>query len=584
MRHKKSTVAAVLSTLWMIASAAALTALYISEKYIAFLLAAIQLALPGIIDLILILGGSDIPISDTAPKQPEGGKLPIKILRRILYGLHVFGRSAARFFNRIRTLLAALLIISAAAASQILFWTSFGRMTSVYKLTFIPPVALAVMFVSFIALEKWCAHLSHDSDAYSAAVLGNLRSAFAAGRLSLALCAAAAMLKLLGLYDVQKWLRIALAVIFCYETLFIVISLTVVLIRKELRTAPDLSIPLPFTGGASRDLGLLGYLEKNTGITMRSLWSLRLVKKLIPYTAILAVLLLWVCTGIIQVETYEEGAVYRFGRLQSETLKPGIHLVLPYPFDKVKICSTGTVNRMTVGYISSEDSDNIWTAGHGSSEYKLLLGGGNELVSINLRIEYKVSDLKSYLQCSAEPESILRALAYEAVTARTINTDLDSMLSVDRTAFAGSFADDLSERLENYDLGLEIVSVVLESIHPPVEIASVYQEIVSAGIKAEQYMLEAEAKAAVTRASAEDSRNTAINSANAAKSTAVAAARAEIAGFIASVGADKAYPGSYRYNKYLTAIGKAYGGARLVIVGEGIDSSKIYFGNINLTK
>lgn len=130
MRHKKSTVAAVLSTLWMIASAAALTALYISEKYIAFLLAAIQLALPGIIDLILILGGSDIPISDTAPKQPEGGKLPIKILRRILYGLHVFGRSAARFFNRIRTLLAALLIISAAAASQILFWTSFGRMTS----------------------------------------------------------------------------------------------------------------------------------------------------------------------------------------------------------------------------------------------------------------------------------------------------------------------------------------------------------------------------------------------------------------------------------------------------------------------
>ena len=71
MRHKKSTVAAVLSTLWMIASAAALTALYISEKYIAFLLAAIELALPGIIDLILILGGSDIPISDTAPKQRQ---------------------------------------------------------------------------------------------------------------------------------------------------------------------------------------------------------------------------------------------------------------------------------------------------------------------------------------------------------------------------------------------------------------------------------------------------------------------------------------------------------------------------------
>lgn len=317
---------------------------------------------------------------------------------------------------------------------------------------------------------------------------------------------------------------------------------------------------------------------------MRSLWSLKLIKKLIPYTVLLAVILFWCCTGIVQIESNQEGAVYRFGKLQGYTLEPGIHMLLPYPFDRVEIYDTGTVNRMTVGYISSEDSDNIWTAGHGSSEYKLLLGGGNELVSINLRIEYKITDLYEYLRSSSSPESILRALAYESVTARTINTDLDSLLSVDRSAFSQSFAQSLSEDLFEYHIGLSVVNVVLESIHPPVEIASVYQEIVSAGILAEQYMLDAEAKAAVTKAEAEKSRDTAINSAKAAQSKAVAAARAEVSGFLASVSADTAYPDAYRYNKYLTAVGKAYGGSKLVIVGDGIDSSKIYFGNITVSE
>ena len=295
-------------------------------------------------------------------------------------------------------------------------------MTSVYSLDYLPPVLLAVLFVIYIAVEKWCAHVTPDGneDAYSSAVLGNMRTALATGRISLALCAVASTLKLLGLYDLQKALTIVLTVIFGYEALFILLSLTVVLIRREFASSPDLSIPLPFTGGGSRDMSLLGYLEKNTGITMRSLWSLKLVKKLVPYTVLLAAMIFWACTGLVQIESNEEGAVYRFGRLRDETLKPGIHLTLPWPFDRVETYSTGSVNRMTVGYISSEDSDNIWTAGHGSSEYKLLLGGGNELVSINLRIEYSISDLHRYLMCSSSPESILRALAYEAVTAHNL--------------------------------------------------------------------------------------------------------------------------------------------------------------------
>lgn len=586
MRNRKSITAAVSSALALILSAIAAALLYGYEKYLPFALIAIVMALPGVINLLLILSSRDIPVREEKEKKselPDGGKRTVRILRRIRRALVGAVRAAARAFNRTRTAAAAVLIILTVALCVILFAAYFGRVSSVYKLTYLSPVVFAALFVVFIGLEKWCRRNETEDDVYSASVLGNLRTALAAGRLSMALGAIGSVLKLLGVYDIQRLLTVVLAVIFGYMTLFILLSLTVVLVRREFAVSPDLSIPMPLTGKGSRDLSLLGYLEKNTGITMRSLWSLRLVKRLLPYTALLAFFLFWACTGLIQIESGYEGVVYRFGRLCDDTLMPGIHLTLPWPFDRVETYSTESVNRMTVGYISSEDSDNIWTAGHGSSEYKLLLGGGNELVSINLRIEYKISDLHRYLSSSSSPESILRALAYEAVTARTINTDLTSLLSADRTEFASSFADEMTERMETYDLGLDIVSVVLESIHPPIEIASVYQEIVSAGIRAEQYILDAEATAAVTRANAEKDRDTSINSANAEKSTAVAAARSEVSEFIAATKADSTYPDAYRYRKYLDAIGKAYGGARLVIVGEGVDSSKIYFGSVSLT-
>ena len=106
------------------------------------------------------------------------------------------------------------------------------------------------------------------------------------------------------------------------------------------------------------------------------------------------------------------------------------------------------VQKTTIGYKEVESTDNIWTEGHQGEEFKLLLGGGDELVSINLRLEYQISDLKKYLRTATSPESIMQALAYELVTDQTIATDLSSLLSADRDAFSESFKKELSQRME----------------------------------------------------------------------------------------------------------------------------------------
>ena len=214
-----------------------------------------------------------------------------------------------------------------------------------------------------------------------------------------------------------------------------------------------------------------------------------------------------------------------------------------------------------------------------AEEYELLLGGGEELVSINLCIEYRISDLHAYLKNCANPVAILEASAYELVADKTIVTDLDTLLSIDREQFASDFKTDLTEKIRIRQTGLEVVSVVLESIHPPLGIADIYQRLVSAEIEASTRIMNAEAAATVRVLEAETQNNSMISYATAEKLAKIAEAEAEVAEFMASVAADKDNSNAYRYYKYLDAVGNAYGNANIILVGSDVDQSRIYFGS-----
>ena len=236
---------------------------------------------------------------------------------------------------------------------------------------------------------------------------------------------------------------------------------------------------------------------------------------------------------------------------------------------------------MTVGYVSEQDADNFWTEAHGGEEHRLLLGNGNELVSINLRVMYRISDLRAYLTSSATPEFLMSAASYEIVTARTISSDLDTMLSADRVAFADTFREELMAYMNKYNTGLEVVSIVLESIHPPVEVADVYQALISAEIEADQILIDAEAYKGERLAWAWVDYETQVALETIKGSNAVAEAKSAVAEFLACVEADKAYPEDYRYYKYMQAIAEAYQDAKIVIVGTGVNEENIYIGGIN---
>ena len=444
------------------------------------------------------------------------------------------------------------------------------------------PVVFAVGFFLLLVLDIWCRHLKKelsDPDGRWGCILGNLHAAIRMTKFLFLAAAIITAMPMVGLRPMYRFFYYVLCGFFAAQTAVLVIFYGIRGAKRELDSHPDLRLLVLHR--KKGDLNLLGYLEDNTGITMRSLWSISLVKQLAPYTVLLGALILWLSTGVVQIAPNQHGALYRLGKLAPQSLQPGIHMTLPWPIDSVDVYDTESLKEITIGYTTDEKKgDNLWTECHGGDENKLLLGGGNELVSINLRIEYKISDLCSYLKCSNSPESLLESAAYEAVTAKTISTNLETLLAVDRVAFSKSFEEELTQRISHYNTGLQVVDVVIESIHPPVEVAEIYQQIISAGIDAERIVLDAQAKAATVLEEANTSHDTDINAAKAKSYAAIADANASVAEFMASLEADKTYGGDYRYYKYLDALRKAYSGAKLVIVGEGVDSSHLYLGNL----
>lgn len=605
MKQKKwkDMLSSSLATLGVFAFSGAMFLLYKYSSYRLFCLAGIFLLMLAAVNLILLLFGKEpakIELPKKAKKDPpaeataqndeadaaEDGKTSmqknkealIELWQDVLKAMRFCGRHIGAFFRRAFRPISLLLLLIATVGSFVWFGAVAWSPIKTPALAYWQLAIVGLLFVLAVVGDNLCKHCETEDGRY-AMLMRNTCIYFKLTKLMLVLIALPMTLSLLNLFDIQKYVIYVLVALFYYVGVLVVISLAVRAFRKELATAPGVVILLPFMGADAKELSVVSFLEENTGITLRSLWSIKYVKSILPYAIICAALLFWVSTGIVYVQSHQEAAVFRLGTLQEKTLKPGLHLTLPTPFDQTELYDTETVNKMTIGYKASDNQDNVWTEAHGETEYKLLLGSGKELVSINLRLEYKINDLKKYIRTSSTPEKLLEAKAYEMVTDRTICSDLHTMLTADRSSFSATFFEQLKEELKSMNTGLEVVSVVLESIHPPVEVADIYQKFIAAEIDAERYILEAQGQAAMIIADGETGGHQIVNAAKVNYYDKVAKATVEISEFMASVNASEQYPDEYKYFKYLEAITEAYGNSRLVIVGNDVDKNRLYFGN-----
>ena len=318
--------------------------------------------------------------------------------------------------------------------------------------------------------------------------------------------------------------------------------------------------------------------EARTGLSFKSLWCARYALRLIPVVVLSGLLLLFASTCVYTIEPHQEALVYRLGSLRDDSVKAaGLHLKFPYPIETVDIYDVSRVRSLQVGYAPSDSRDNLWTSAHGGEEYALLLGEGNELIAMNLRVAYHIVNLRDYVTRYVHPEGLLASKVFELVMRKSAVSTLNTMLSVDRSDLSNQLHAALTRYADEAGLGVAINEVIVESIHPPVDVASVYQGVVSAGIQKEAIILKAQGDAAQKINGAKHQAETIVLSSRAAQLTRLAQATSDMAVYGNAFLACEASPECYVLRKRTDTYQKLIAGMRVYVFSKGTADDRSRF-------
>lgn len=270
---------------------------------------------------------------------------------------------------------------------------------------------------------------------------------------------------------------------------------------------------------------------------------------------VLVALASWLLSGLYVVRTGESAAVRRFGRLVEDAAAPGLHLALPPPFDRVTTTSTGEVSRLTI-------------QGDFSALLDLITGDEN-LIETSLVVQYRVGRLGNYLFATEDArlliEQEVRAALVEAVAA----TAVDDVLTSAKAAIQNQVRERTQRRLDEWNAGVSLVSVSLQSVAPPYEAAKAFREVSDARAQSAQRISTAEAEAGriVSVARGEAARR--VEQANAAAASRRLAASGDAQRFEQLRAQARLAPGQARADLWSTVVSRIFARARLIVMPPG---------------
>ena len=259
---------------------------------------------------------------------------------------------------------------------------------------------------------------------------------------------------------------------------------------RKRRSVDGLSVPLDFAvlaifgRRANIFASALDAAEQQLGIDLRSTWALLLVRRALEPLVLCLCLVGWLSTALTVVGVQEQGLVERFGRPYGVApLNPGLHVHLPWPVDRVIRVPVERIQTVQVGHEGDEKDgpeDVLWAVEHAPNEYTLLLGNGRDLITIDAAVQYRIVNAPAWAYNTQNPAVALKAIAYRAVMRSTVDLTLSDALSQNIATLTGQMRQMVQQEADTLGLGVAIVSFTVGGMHPPVPVASAYEEVVSA--------------------------------------------------------------------------------------------------------
>lgn len=254
--------------------------------------------------------------------------------------------------------------------------------------------------------------------------------------------------------------------------------------------------------------------------------------------------ILWAVSGIFIVDPAEQAAIMRFGRYV-ETVGPGPHWI-------PRIISSKTVVNV------ERVMDYSYSA--------QMLTRDENLVSVALAVQYRISDLQEYLFNVANPEESLQQATSSALRQVVGKTTLNEIITEGREIWGTNVQETLIKTLASYKTGIAIVNVSPQPARAPESVQDAFDDAIKAQEDEKRFKEQAYAYAVKVVPIAEGRASRIEQEAEAYSQQVVLNAQGEVAEFLALLPQYVAAPNITAERMYLETMQKVFEASTKVIV------------------
>ena len=202
---------------------------------------------------------------------------------------------------------------------------------------------------------------------------------------------------------------------------------------------------------------------------------------------ILLLLVVWIIPGTFYfVEPDEEAVVTRFGKFD-RTNSPGLHFKYPSPIEHAATPKITQVRRAEIGFRTAQGRPTQSVPAE-----SLMLTGDQNIVDMNLVVQYRIMDSVQYLFNVRRPHKLIRDSAETVIRGITGSKKIDEALTTGKAEIQVLAKDQIQALLDKYKSGLQVVTIQLQAVHPPEQVADSFKDVVRAREDKERMINEAQ--------------------------------------------------------------------------------------------
>ena len=330
-------------------------------------------------------------------------------------------------------------------------------------------------------------------------------------------------------------------------------------------------------------------LDYQFGFKVSETWFFKLLKENLPLLIFAQLAILALSSCVVFVDAGEQAVLEHFGK-PVDALTAGAHFKWPWPVDNVYRYRTQQIQSIYVGFQpdTNEVKAVLWTVAHNNEQNFLvatridpaLREASDEtdasdralkappvsLITVSIPIQFQITNVMQWAYHNSDAGNLLADLAYREVVRYLVGQDIDNVLSQGRLEAAQELKGRLQDQADAHNLGVKVVFVGLQDIHPPTPVATEYEKVVAAAQTRQATNLMAQAYAIMTNALAQAQAVATTNAAEANRIQLVSSENGRADLFTNQIAAYEAAPSVYRSRLYYSFFADATKNSRKYVL------------------